>query len=219
MKLQWTKLGFTLIELLVVITIIGILATGAVWVYTSQIQKARDTTRITDMSAMKWGLEQAFQDIWMYPGEAATVAATTDCWPSAAVDTSWVYCIVKLWFLASLPKDPKNTQNWNGSPLIYTYNYENVSWVINQAYEVSTWIESDWFKNSKAANTWDWWNDNMRIEFWTLKWKAADGSAIEINTCVNWTASCTDDSSDSSVWSPDSCTRIWTSIFIWWDCL
>jgi prepilin-type N-terminal cleavage/methylation domain-containing protein len=30
MKLQKTKLGFTLIELLVVITIIGILATGAV---------------------------------------------------------------------------------------------------------------------------------------------------------------------------------------------
>jgi type II secretory pathway pseudopilin PulG len=36
----------------VVITIIGILATGAVTVYTSQIQKARDTTRITDMKAL-----------------------------------------------------------------------------------------------------------------------------------------------------------------------
>jgi prepilin-type N-terminal cleavage/methylation domain-containing protein len=38
--------AFTLIELLVVITIIGILATGAVAIYTSQIQKARDTTRL-----------------------------------------------------------------------------------------------------------------------------------------------------------------------------
>ncbi|MGB2110743.1 MAG: type IV pilin protein, partial [Patescibacteria group bacterium] len=40
MKLQSIKKGFTLIELLVVITIIGILATGATTVFTSQIQKA-----------------------------------------------------------------------------------------------------------------------------------------------------------------------------------
>jgi type IV pilus assembly protein PilA len=53
MKLQNTKLGFTLIELLVVITIIGILATGAVSVYTSQIQKARDSTRLTDIGAVR----------------------------------------------------------------------------------------------------------------------------------------------------------------------
>jgi prepilin-type N-terminal cleavage/methylation domain-containing protein len=53
MKLQNTKLGFTLIELLVVITIIGILATGATSIYTSQIQKARDSTRITSISAIQ----------------------------------------------------------------------------------------------------------------------------------------------------------------------
>jgi len=47
------KLAFTLIELLVVITIIGILATGATTVYTSQIQKARDATRLTDINAIK----------------------------------------------------------------------------------------------------------------------------------------------------------------------
>ena len=48
-----SKKAFTLIELLVVITIIGILATGATAVYTSQIQKARDTTRINDLEAFK----------------------------------------------------------------------------------------------------------------------------------------------------------------------
>ncbi|MBT3853722.1 prepilin-type N-terminal cleavage/methylation domain-containing protein [bacterium] len=62
MKLQRTKLGFTLIELLVVITIIGILATGATSVYTSQIQKARDSTRITDIKAVQSGVEQEYQD-------------------------------------------------------------------------------------------------------------------------------------------------------------
>jgi prepilin-type N-terminal cleavage/methylation domain-containing protein len=53
MKRQITKLAFTLIELLVVITIIGILATGATAVYTSQIQKARDSVRITDIKSLQ----------------------------------------------------------------------------------------------------------------------------------------------------------------------
>jgi prepilin-type N-terminal cleavage/methylation domain-containing protein len=48
-----SKKAFTLIELLVVITIIGILATGAVATYTSQIQKSRDSTRLTDLSALR----------------------------------------------------------------------------------------------------------------------------------------------------------------------
>lgn len=59
--------GFTLIELLVVITIIGILATGATATYTSQIQKARDTTRINDIKALQWGVEQSYQDVSEYP--------------------------------------------------------------------------------------------------------------------------------------------------------
>lgn len=61
------RTGFTLIELLVVITIIGILATGAVTVYTSQIQKARDTTRIRDVDALKGAAEQVYQDESEYP--------------------------------------------------------------------------------------------------------------------------------------------------------
>jgi general secretion pathway protein G len=62
MRLQYNKKGFTLIELLVVITIIGILATGATTVFTSQIQKARDTTRITDINALASAVEQSYQD-------------------------------------------------------------------------------------------------------------------------------------------------------------
>jgi general secretion pathway protein G len=61
------KKGFTLIELLVVITIIGILATGAVTTFTSQIQKARDTTRISDVKALQSGIEQFYQDTSAYP--------------------------------------------------------------------------------------------------------------------------------------------------------
>jgi len=53
MKMKNIMKGFTLIELLVVITIIGILATGAVSVYTSQIQKSRDSVRLTDVKALQ----------------------------------------------------------------------------------------------------------------------------------------------------------------------
>jgi len=54
------KAGFTLIELLVVITIIGILATGGIAVYTGQIQKARDVTRISDVKNAQSAIEQAY---------------------------------------------------------------------------------------------------------------------------------------------------------------
>lgn len=65
--LQKTSKGFTLVELLVIITIIGILATGAITVYTSQIQKARDTTRIKQATELVNGIEQAYQDAYNYP--------------------------------------------------------------------------------------------------------------------------------------------------------
>jgi len=68
--------GFTLIELLVVITIIGILATGAVTVYTTQIQKARDTTRIRDVDALKGAAEQVYQDDSEYPHSDTFVSQT-----------------------------------------------------------------------------------------------------------------------------------------------
>jgi len=68
MKQQKTKLGFTLIELMVVITIIGILATGAVSVYTSQIQKARDSNRVTSIKTLQTAVEQSYSDLSEYPG-------------------------------------------------------------------------------------------------------------------------------------------------------
>ena len=67
MRIKNKKIAFTLIELLVVITIIWILATGAVTTYTSQIQKARDTTRISDIKALQSWVEQVYQDDWEYP--------------------------------------------------------------------------------------------------------------------------------------------------------
>ena len=95
MNFTQKTIGFTLIELLVVITIIGILATGGVVTYTSQIQKARDTTRITDVKALQAGIEQFYQDKTQYPDITVT-------------SFSGVTVYVPI-----LPKDPKSAQPCN----------------------------------------------------------------------------------------------------------
>ncbi len=145
MKLQRTKLGFTLIELLVVITIIGILATGATSVYTSQIQKARDSTRITDIKAVQSGVEQEYQDAWEYPD--ATTFSNVEA------------------YVPKMPQDPKSGNASANSVFDYLYNVSDDSNSIPaQEYEVSTHFEQSGSISWKAAT--DWWNDPVRLEIW-----------------------------------------------------
>lgn len=153
MKIQNIKKGFTLIELLVVITIMGILATWATAVYTSQIQKARDSTRVNDITALRWGIEQLYQDTWNYPN--MWVAAT---W-------GWSAFIDLKAFVPKLPKDPKTWQKSNNSNFDYTYTVgSDSSWIAFQTFEVSWTYENSSNITNKA--TWDWWNDNNRQEMW-----------------------------------------------------
>jgi general secretion pathway protein G len=93
---QNTK-GFTLIELLVVITIIGILAVGGTATYTAQIQKARDSTRMTDLNAIRSGVEQFYQDFTEYP------AVTVDEFTSSGSRSVLSY-------VPKIPKDAKTGQ-------------------------------------------------------------------------------------------------------------
>lgn len=161
MKLQ-NKKGFTLIELLVVITIIGILATGATATYTSQIQKARDSTRMSDLKAVQWGLEQVYADLTFYPAAYASTGADLDCSIDWAENAA-IQCLVKLWYVWKLPKDPKSGQGGNGSALDYTYAVAGNDGVLQQTYELSMWVESDGQK-VKAANNSDSGNDSNRVE-------------------------------------------------------
>ncbi len=153
MKLKNTRLGFTLIELLVVITIIGILATGAVSVYTSQIQKARDSTRLTDVTAIKAWAEQFYQDKAEYP-HSSNLPASGDL----AFEGIKIYT-------PKLPGDPKtgNARTLSAFDYIYTVwsDANLISW---QDFEVSTTFENQWNIDSKAVG--DWWTDSARLEFW-----------------------------------------------------
>lgn len=151
MKLQRIKSGFTLIELLVVITIIGILATGAVSIYTSQIQKARDSTRITSINALKASVEQVYQDASTYP--LATTFIT-----QVAV------------YMENFPKDPKHSQpcnnTWWGT---VDCGFAYVTWpdsngILFGTYELSTAFENTWNVTARAAT--DSWTDRLRLEIW-----------------------------------------------------
>lgn len=150
MKLQGTKLGFTLIELLVVITIIGILATGATTIYTSQIQKARDTTRVTDLSALKSWVEQFYQDTSEYP------QGWINWLTNAGTDVQD--------YVPKLARDPKDHQTCNGSTKCgYAYIVSvDSNGILKWAYELSTWFENSWNTTNKAAP--DGWNDLVRLE-------------------------------------------------------
>lgn len=144
--IQQTKKGFTLIELLVVITIIGILATWAVAVYTGQIQKARDTTRLNDIKALQSWVEQFYQDKTEYP------------WTDSAESNYFTWVIT---YVPKLPKDPKSWQlcaKWtlsNSTACDYMYTVsEDINWIINWEYKISTWFENAANVSEKAAKDW-----------------------------------------------------------------
>lgn len=171
------KSGFTLIELLVVITIIGILATGGISVYTAQIEKARDTTRITDMKVLQGWVEQAYQDNSAYPNSNMLLTWAT-AWLTTLLD-----------YLEDIPGDAKTGQTCNSSAWItvycwYAYKAANsVTWITMWAFELSTAFENTANVTKKAVNTVDWWNSNDTLELWVDK----DTIDSAYDTVPTWT--------------------------------
>jgi type II secretion system protein G len=148
MKYSLSKKWFTLIELLVVITIIGILATGAVSVYTSQIQKARDSTRTTDIKAVQAWVEQFYGDNGEYPSEV-----------------SWGKSFSGVTAYVQTPSDPKSGQARSWSAFDYLYNSDaDANNIPYQEYEISATYEQSANTTEKSAK--DGWDDDNRMELW-----------------------------------------------------
>ena len=201
------KKGSTLIELLVVITIIGILATGAVAVYTAQIQKARDSTRINDLKAIQSGVEQVYQDSWEYPHSNEFATWSTLNW------RTWVRTYVE-----RIPADAKawQTCNWGvgGSEPFCWYVY----WVSTDSngidyweYELSTAFENSWNRTNKAKN--DHWDDDNRFEIW-INISSSSGHITKTNRNLAGI-------SNTGSWCVliiwwTTATNTW-SIYLWWD--
>lgn len=162
--------GFTLIELLVVITIIGILATGAVTTFTSQIQKSRDTTRISSSKALQSGIEQFYQDVSEYP---AGLEGWTDGGQLSSNTTVNDY-------VPNLAQDPKHNQTCNGARCAYIYAVNaDTNGINNGAYEISTAFENQGNIDNKAAT--DDGEDPDRLELGILKTGA---TATDLDTIL-----------------------------------
>lgn len=152
MKTQTNTKGFTLVELLVVITIIGILATGAIAMFTGAQQKARDSVRVTDIQAIKLSVEQYYGDNAEYPNAGIGAGALNGLASGGYIDR--------------LPKDPKTGQMTSTTRLVYVYgsSYEETTTVQGQEFELSAHFENQGNLDSKATNTHDSGDDNNRWE-------------------------------------------------------
>lgn len=168
MKLQRkNNKWFTLIELLVVITIIGILATWGTAIYTSQIQRSRDATRLQDINVLKSWVEMIYQDEAEYP----------------TTDSEFGTLIAQ--YVQKIPIDPKNgatcNQNGTATTVACAYAYRvapDTNGIDNWAYEISTAFENTWNINSKGEN--DGWEDDLRQEIWLLKTGIAKNDIVTV---------------------------------------
>jgi len=194
MKLQRkNNKWFTLIELLVVITIIGILATGWVTVYTSQIQKARDTTRLNALESLKWWVEMVYQDKFEYPELAEFYSQIST-------------------YVKQIPRDPKNGSTcakWNGADTVlcmYVYNVgPDINGIAYWAYEISTAFENMWNIEAKAET--DPGEDNQRYETWIIKKWDWSWVEIDINTKATHSA---------DIPKKTLCTVTWGGLWVAW---
>src|SRR5258706_11474557 len=95
--------GFTLLELIVITGIIGILAAGLLAILNpfSQIQKAQDGRRKSDLSQVQKALEAYYQDHQAYPSNTASFQINGATWGS-----SWAP------YMTVVPKDPSSSKKY-----------------------------------------------------------------------------------------------------------
>jgi general secretion pathway protein G len=103
--------GFTLIELLVVIGIIGILAAATIAVLNpvTQIQKANDARRKSDLVQIQRALEVYYNDHGYYPPSGTDYFRIDVGGANATFGQAW------LPYMAHIPNDPKGVQNVTSS--------------------------------------------------------------------------------------------------------
>ena len=102
--------GFTLIEVLIAVSVIAILATGAIVIINplTQIQKANDARRKTDLAQIQKALEFYYQGNRAYPSNPSAKDYRIKGLDGVAVDwgNSW------LPFMGNLPKDPNPSKKY-----------------------------------------------------------------------------------------------------------
>lgn len=176
------KKGFTLIELLVVITIIWILATGWVSIFTKQLQWARDATRISDVELLQTSINLYHSDEEVYPDPASFSGAVK--WymtkqvedPKVGKPVCW-----RDWAAATDPN--RNDQNCGW---VYARTSDEY-WLEDAAYKFGIYFEKETNLKNIAESTWkdtDGWINNSMYEVFAWAWAVG----IDIQTTVDATA-------------------------------
>ncbi|MEK7617292.1 MAG: prepilin-type N-terminal cleavage/methylation domain-containing protein [Patescibacteria group bacterium] len=98
--------GFTLVELLVVISIIAILTTIGLVMYSHVRKVARDAKRQADLKLIQSALEQYYADQKFYPYAALNSSPFTNATGNPSPSGTKTY-------LNTIPTDPKDGSNYN----------------------------------------------------------------------------------------------------------
>jgi type II secretion system protein G len=105
---MWAKQkqsGFTIVELLIVIVVIAVLASITIVAYNGIQQRARDSQRRSDITALAKALELYYIDNDRYP--AGSGSTTINASWSTTADASWQNLTTALQpYMAKLPSDP-----------------------------------------------------------------------------------------------------------------
>ncbi len=128
--------GFTLIELLVAISIVAILSTIGIVLFTNALETSRDTTRKNALKQIQTALELYYEDTGKYPipQSGDCVEVTKESLGEEQGEDAKFYE-----YLKEVPQDPKGAT-------IYSYCYESAT----KTYALSAVLE-----NCEAANAQD----------------------------------------------------------------
>ena len=133
--------GFTLVELLITISIIAVLSTVAITVYSMAHKNARDGKRIGDIKQIQLALEQYYAANKAYPQPASCPLGSGGC--SIPPYDGTVFNDLKSYYQAGTnPRDPLATGSYN-----YVY-YINNTTCTTPKYVLCATLE-----NSSSGNT------------------------------------------------------------------
>lgn len=119
--------------------------------YSNQIEKARDSSRISDLRALTMWIEQFYQDNWEYPRNRDDFI-------------NWIEYI----YIYELPTDPSWNIEINWCKFWYYYEvWKDKNGIENQTYKLSTCFESEDNINNRAKI--DWWSYDNKYEIWFVE--------------------------------------------------